>query len=82
MVAYAYIRGYALVSGDPIGPPGSIGRVLDEFLAHCRRQGWRIAFLAVREADIDLYEARGFTASTSATRRSSTAASSPSRARG
>ena len=34
--------------------------MLDEFLAHCRHQGWRIAFLAVREADIDLYESRGF----------------------
>ena len=61
MIAYGYVRGYALVSGDPIGDPGSLGLVLDEFLAHCRRQGWRVAFLAVREADIGLYEARGFT---------------------
>ena len=60
MIAYAYISGYALVSGDPIGRPGSIGLVLDEFLAHCRHQGWHVAFLAVREADIALYEDRGF----------------------
>jgi lysyl-tRNA synthetase class 2 len=59
MIAYAYIRGYALVSGDPIGDPASIGLVLDEFLAHCRRQGWRVAFLAVREEDAQMYEARG-----------------------
>jgi lysyl-tRNA synthetase len=61
MIAYAYIRGYALVSGDPIGHPASISLVLDEFLAHCRRQGWKVAFLAVREEDIELYETRGMT---------------------
>ena len=61
MVPYAYVRGYALVSGDPIGAPDSDEAVLDEFLAHCRRQGWRVAFLAVRESRMPEYEARGFT---------------------
>ena len=61
MLAYAYVNGYALVSGDPIGAPGSIGPLVDGFIAHCRRQGWRIAFLAVREDDMSLYEERGFT---------------------
>ena len=61
MIAYAYISGYALVSGDPIGRPGAIGPALDEFLSHCRHQGWKVAFLAVREADVGVYEDRGFT---------------------
>jgi lysyl-tRNA synthetase, class II len=32
MIAYTYASGYALVAADPIGAPGSHGRVIDEFL--------------------------------------------------
>jgi lysyl-tRNA synthetase, class II len=60
MVAYTYESGYALVAADPIGRPGSIEGVLDEFLEFCRERAWRVAFLAVREADMALYAARGF----------------------
>ncbi|MBK5110246.1 MAG: lysine--tRNA ligase [Thermoleophilia bacterium] len=60
MLAYTYISGFALVSGDPIGRPGSTGRVIDQFIAFCRERNWKIAFLAVREADMDLYSRRGF----------------------
>ncbi len=59
MVAYAYAGGYALVSADPVGAPGSIPRVLDEFIAYCRDRAWRISFLAVREEMLDLYVERG-----------------------
>ncbi|HKJ36284.1 MAG TPA: lysine--tRNA ligase [Solirubrobacterales bacterium] len=59
MVAYAYAGGYALVSADPIGAPGSIRRVLDEFLAYCADRGWRVSFLAVREELLGLYTERG-----------------------
>jgi len=62
LIAYAYVRGHAIVSGDPIGPPQARGRVLDEFLWHCREHGWGVAFLAVREADAPLYRERGMTA--------------------
>ena len=60
MVAYTYESGYALVAADPIGRPGSIEEVLDEFLAFCRERAWKVAFLAVREADMALYGERGF----------------------
>ncbi|MGE3659836.1 MAG: lysine--tRNA ligase [Pseudonocardia sp.] len=60
MLAYTYLGGYALVSGDPIGPPASIPRLLDEFLAMCDERAWNPAFLAIREADMPLYAARGF----------------------
>jgi lysyl-tRNA synthetase class 2 len=60
MVAYTYASGYALVAADPIGAPGSSGRMIDEFLAFCRERAWRVAFLAAREADMPLYRARGF----------------------
>jgi lysyl-tRNA synthetase class 2 len=59
LIAYAYVRGYAMVAADPIGPPRDRARVLDEFLAHCREQGWGVAFLAVRESDAPLYRERG-----------------------
>jgi lysyl-tRNA synthetase class 2 len=60
MIAYTFESGYALVAADPIGRPGSTELVLDEFLGFCRDRAWRVAFLAVREADMDLYGERGF----------------------
>lgn len=59
LIAYAYVRGYAMVAADPIGPPELRAAAIDEFLAHCREQGWGVAFLAVREADAPIYRERG-----------------------
>jgi lysyl-tRNA synthetase class 2 len=59
LVAYLYVRGTAMVAADPIGPPGDEARTLDEFLDFCAERGWRVAFFAVREADAELYRARG-----------------------
>ena len=59
MIAYTYLRGYALVSGDPIGAEDAIPEIVDEFAAWCDERGWRVAYLAVREADLPMYEARG-----------------------
>lgn len=59
LIAYAYVRGYAMVAADPIGPPEKRARTIDEFLSFCREQGWGVAFLAVREADAPLYRERG-----------------------
>ncbi len=59
LVAYAYVRGYAMVAADPIGPPEDAGEALDEFLAYCAEQGWKAAFLAVREDATPLYRERG-----------------------
>jgi len=60
MVAYGYLGGFALVSGDPIGEDSSIPLVVDEFILYCQHHGWQPAFLAVREVDIPLYAERGF----------------------
>lgn len=60
MLAYTYIGGYGLVSGDPIGPPGSVDALLDEWMRFCEQRAWRTAFLAVREAGADRYRDRGF----------------------
>ena len=51
LVAYVYVRGTAMVAGDPIGPPEDTARTVDEFLTFCAGRGWRVAFFAVREAD-------------------------------
>ncbi len=58
-IAYTYVARHALVSGDPIGDPESMGLVVDEFLAMCRDRGWGVSFLAVRESDRNLYTDRG-----------------------
>jgi lysyl-tRNA synthetase class 2 len=48
-----------MVAADPIGPPEDTARTVDEFLAYCAEHGWRVAFFAVREADAEIYRARG-----------------------
>ncbi|MFI5043283.1 MAG: phosphatidylglycerol lysyltransferase domain-containing protein, partial [Acidimicrobiales bacterium] len=60
MVAYGYLGGFALVTGDPIGERASIPLVVDEFLEFCRLHGWQPAFLAAREVDVPFYAERGF----------------------
>lgn len=59
LIAYVYVRGTAMVAGDPVGPPEDTARTVDEFLAFCAGRGWRVAFFAVREADAPIYRARG-----------------------
>jgi lysyl-tRNA synthetase, class II len=59
LIAYLYVRGTAMVAADPIGPPDDTARTVDEFLAFCGDHGWRVACFAVREADAEIYRARG-----------------------
>jgi lysyl-tRNA synthetase class 2 len=58
-VAYTYLGGYALVSGDPIGAKDSVDPLLDEFLEFCSERSWRVAFLAARTSEMPRYAARG-----------------------
>jgi lysyl-tRNA synthetase class 2 len=59
LIAYIYVRGVAMVAGDPVGPPEDTARTIDEFLHFCAGRGWRVAFFAVREADQQIYRDRG-----------------------
>ena len=59
LIAYTYLGGFALVSGDPIGADTSIDLALDEFLDFCIRRSWRVAFLAARTSEMPRYAARG-----------------------
>jgi lysyl-tRNA synthetase class 2 len=45
-LAYRTLRETAVVSGDPIGPPGSAQAILGEFLRYADRCGWRVAVAA------------------------------------
>jgi lysyl-tRNA synthetase class 2 len=58
-VAYTYLGGFALASGDPIGAPESLDAVLDEFIDFCQQRSWRVSFLAASSAEMPRYEARG-----------------------
>src|ERR1039458_543247 len=45
LVAYRVVRGIALVSGDPVGPPEEAQRAIEGFLDFARVRGWRTAVL-------------------------------------
>jgi lysyl-tRNA synthetase class 2 len=62
LVAYRVIGGVAIVSGDPLGPPGDLDGVVGEFIAYARSRGWRIAILGVSEACLSLYRRHGLRA--------------------
>ncbi len=59
LIAYRVVRGVALVSGDPIGPPGETAPSLETFLAHARARGWRTAVLGASGQLLDIYQDLG-----------------------
>lgn len=58
-VAYRYVNGVGLASGDPVGDPGSFPDAVTRFLARCAEGGWRPAFMGVREDRLPMYDAVG-----------------------
>ena len=54
-LAYRVVHGVAIVSGDPIGLERDLPRLLEAFVAHARRRGWRIAVLGASESQLGLY---------------------------
>lgn len=59
-LAYRVSGSYALVLGDPVGPPGEAGTTVRAFLRFCRDQGWRVGFHQVYPDMLPLYENLGF----------------------
>ena len=45
LIAYRVVRGVALVSGDPVGPPEAAGPSQQAFLAYAEAHGWRTAIM-------------------------------------
>jgi lysyl-tRNA synthetase class 2 len=61
-VAYRTLRETAVVSGDPIGPPGTARAILEAFLAYADGCGWRVAVAAASPALAELAPALGLRA--------------------
>jgi lysylphosphatidylglycerol synthetase-like protein (DUF2156 family) len=58
-IAYRYINGIAMMSGDPIGEPGACRRLLHDFVDDAHDRSWTVAVVAGREDLRPLYEAVG-----------------------
>jgi lysyl-tRNA synthetase class 2 len=58
-VAYRALRETAVVAGDPLGPPGSAGPIMDSFVRFARAQGWDVVLLGAREERAREYAALG-----------------------
>ncbi len=58
-VAYRYVNGVGLASGDPIGAPDSYEDAFHRFLAFCHERGWRPAVVGARGDRLPLYEQAG-----------------------
>ncbi len=54
-LAYRWLRGTALVSGDPVGPEELLPDLLSGFREYCMMRGWRIACLGASGRGRDLY---------------------------
>jgi lysyl-tRNA synthetase class 2 len=59
VLAYRTLRETAVVSGDPVGPPGSAPAILDAFLGFARRRGWDVVVLAARDEHLGAYRELG-----------------------
>jgi lysyl-tRNA synthetase, class II len=58
-LAYRVVGGVAIVSGDPIGPPGAADSLVGSFVAYARLRDWRIAILGASESRLPVYAKHG-----------------------
>lgn len=49
LVAYRVVRGIALISGEPVGPPARLREAVEAFGAHAHLRGWKVAMLGASE---------------------------------
>jgi len=61
-VAYRYVSGVGLASGDPVGEPEAFANVVTRFLQLCDARGWRPAVLGASCDRLDLYQSAGLRA--------------------
>jgi lysyl-tRNA synthetase class 2 len=59
VVAYRYLNGVGLASGDPVGDPEAFQDAINAFIDHCDRNGWRPAVYGARVDRVPLYERAG-----------------------
>ncbi len=59
VLSYRVIRGVAVVSSDPVGPPGAAPRLLASFLELAHRHGWQVALWGASDRHLDAYRELG-----------------------
>jgi lysyl-tRNA synthetase, class II len=59
VLAYHVVGKTAVVSGDPVGPDGSVPEVLAEFLTLARAEGWRVVVWAASARHLSRYRELG-----------------------
>jgi lysyl-tRNA synthetase class 2 len=62
LLAYRTLRGTAVVSGDPVGPPGSAAMILESFDRLAASRGWDVVVTGAGSAHLDAYRRLGFKA--------------------
>jgi lysyl-tRNA synthetase class 2 len=60
LISYRVVRGVAIVSGDPIGPPDQARDAVAAFRAMCAARGWTFALLGASDRFIGIYRELGF----------------------
>jgi lysyl-tRNA synthetase class 2 len=60
VLAYRTLRGTAVVSGDPVGPPGSAPAILADFEEHATAHGWDVVLTGAAESHLRGYRRLGF----------------------
>ena len=58
-LGYRVFLGTAVIGGDPFGAADAQEAAVEEFLALCRRRGWRPAVLGAREALLPMWQDHG-----------------------
>lgn len=59
VVSYVLVGNVAVVAGDPLGPAEELPQAIEQFLAFCQEQDWRVVFWQVREQVIACYQQAG-----------------------
>ena len=62
VLAYRTLRETAVVSGDPVGPPGSEAPIVRDFLAFAARRDWDVVLSGASAAHLDAYRDLGLSA--------------------
>jgi phosphatidylglycerol lysyltransferase len=58
-VSYAVGRNFAVVLGDPVGPPDRMREVVRQFADYCRDNDWGFGFYQTLPDFLDTYESAG-----------------------
>lgn len=58
-LSYRTLRETAVVSGDPVGPPGAAPEILNDFVEHANARGWDVVVTGASSAYVEGYRELG-----------------------